>query len=170
MIKFKATLEKFGSKGEKTGWTYIDIPQELADKIKPNTKKAFRVCGKLDAYNFSGASLVPMGEGDFILAINATMRKAIKKQKGDEVMVCMEEDKSSVAISEDLMLCLKEDKKAIKYFESQPKSHQKYYSNWIESAKTVETKAKRIAQTVDACSKGLNYAEMLRANKAKKES
>ncbi|MCD6067173.1 MAG: hypothetical protein K0S33_1999 [Bacteroidetes bacterium] len=167
MIRFKATLEQFREKGEKTGWTYIEIPQELAHRIKPDTKKAFRVKGKLDKYEYSAVSLVPMGEGDFIMAVNAEMRKAIKKQKGDEVVVQMEEDKAPRKISSDLITCLKEDKAAEKYFNSLAPSHQKYYSNWIESAKTPETKAKRIAQTLEACSKQMHYGEMMRANKGK---
>jgi hypothetical protein len=49
-----------------------------------------------------------------------------------------------------------------------PKSHQKYFSNWIESARTESTKAKRIAQAVNALSIGLGYGEMMRMNKISK--
>ena len=52
---------------------------------------------------------------------------------------------------------------ALEYFNSIPLSHRKYYSNWIESAKTEPTKAKRIAQTVTACARRQNYAEMIRS-------
>jgi uncharacterized protein YdeI (YjbR/CyaY-like superfamily) len=168
MIQFKATLQRFEKKGEKTSWTYIEIPQELAQKLKPNNKKAFRVKGKLDAWEYKAVSLIPMGEGDFIMAINGTMRKAIKKQKGDDVVVKMEEDKAPVQLSSDFLACLEEDKAAKKYFLSLPGAHRNYYSKWIESAKTPETKAKRIAMALDACSKQLKYNEMMRANKEKK--
>lgn len=167
MIEFKTTLLKFDKKGEKTGWTYIDIPQELAEKIKSATKKAFRVKGKIDNHAFSSVSLIPMGEGDFIMAINGEMRKAIRKQKDDTVVVKMEEDKAEVQLSADLLACLDDEKRAKNYFNSLPGSHQKYYSRWIESAKTPETKAKRIAQTLEACSKEMSYGEMIRANKGK---
>ena len=39
MISFSATLMKFGQMGEKTGWTYIIVPKELAEKLKPGNKK-----------------------------------------------------------------------------------------------------------------------------------
>ena len=39
MVEFTATLEKFGKKGEKTGWTYIEIPADVAQEIKPGNKK-----------------------------------------------------------------------------------------------------------------------------------
>jgi hypothetical protein len=45
MIKFTATLLKFDKQGEKTGWTYIEIPADLAQKLKPGNKKIFRVKG-----------------------------------------------------------------------------------------------------------------------------
>jgi hypothetical protein len=39
-----------------------------------------------------------------------------------------------------------------------------YYSKWVESAKTIQTKAKRITMTITAMEKNLTYAEMLRLN------
>jgi hypothetical protein len=87
MIKFSTTILRFDSQGEKTGWTYIEVSAALAQKLYPGNKKSFRVKGKLDQYEFEGAALIPMGEGNFILALNSTMRKGIKKQKGDKLMV-----------------------------------------------------------------------------------
>ena len=45
MIHFNAVIKKFNEQGEKTGWTYIEIPEEIASKIKPGYKKSFRVKG-----------------------------------------------------------------------------------------------------------------------------
>ena len=77
MIKFAATILKFDKQGEKSGWTYIIIPSEMAQQLYPQNKKSFRVKGKLDAYAIEGVALIPMGEGDFIMALNAGMRKSI---------------------------------------------------------------------------------------------
>lgn len=93
MISFKALLQKFGSKGEKTAWTYIDIPEKIAQKIKPNCKKSFRVAGKIDNHSIKAIALIPIGEGNFILAVNAEIRKAIKKIHGASVEIHIEEDK-----------------------------------------------------------------------------
>jgi Domain of unknown function (DUF1905)/Bacteriocin-protection, YdeI or OmpD-Associated len=161
-VKFTAKLEKFGQQGEKTGWTYIEIPAKIANKIKADFKKSFRVKGKIDDFAFAAASVLPMGEGDFILPINATMRKKTKKFKGDVVSMQLEEDKAPVKISQDLLDCLAEDKKAKKHFDALPNSHKNYYSKWIESAKTDATKAKRIAMALNGFQKGLTYPEMLR--------
>ena len=79
MISIRAIIKRFDEKGEKTGWTYIEIPSNLAQQIKPGIKKGFRVKGKLDAYEFEGLSLLPMGAGNFILPLNGTIRKFLKK-------------------------------------------------------------------------------------------
>jgi hypothetical protein len=53
------------------------------------------------------------------------------------------------------------------FFKTLPGSHQRYFSKWIDSAKAVETKAKRIAWAVTALSKKQGYAEMLRSHQKK---
>lgn len=167
-VTFTTKLEKFGAQGEKTGWTYIEIPAKIAAKIKPGQKKSFRVKGKIDNYAFKGGNTLPMGEGDFIFAISATIRKKIKKFKGDTVFVELEEDKAPVKFSKDLLDCLAEDKKAKIAWDEIPTSHKNYYSKWIETAKTDATKAKRIAMVLDGLPKGWTFGEMLRASRENK--
>lgn len=169
MVQFTATLKKFNQHGEKSGWTYIDIPAPIASKLKPGYKKSFRVKGKLDHYPIEAVALVPMGGGDFIMAINAAMRKGIGKQKGASVSVTIMEDKKDPAISAALMECLADEPAAFITFNKLPKSHRLYFSKWIESAKTETTKAKRIAQSVTALAAGMQYGEMLRAIKTQKD-
>jgi hypothetical protein len=169
MLQYNATIEKFGKQGEKTGWTYILIPENLAQELFPGNKKSFRVKGKLDKWAFKQLALIPMGEGDFILAINAEIRKKIKKQKGAIVSVQMSLDGSEITLSPDLLECLEDDATAKTYFNKIPGSHQKYYSRWIESAKTVETKAKRIALALKALSRQMDYGSMIREEKAERE-
>ncbi len=169
MIQFNAIIEKFGNMGEKTGWTYILIPEVHAQKLLPGNKKSFRVKGKLDDWTFTQLALIPMGEGDFILALNAGIRKQIKKNQGATVTVKMLVDRSEIEISPDLLECLEEEKAAKAYFNKIPGSHQKYYSRWIESAKTLETKAKRIALAIKALSREMDYGSMIREDKAERE-
>jgi len=38
MICFNTTILKFAEKGEKTGWTYILIPNEISQQINPEQK------------------------------------------------------------------------------------------------------------------------------------
>lgn len=168
MVSFKAIVEKFAEQGEKTGWTFIVVPQQIAEQLKSGHRKSFRVKGKLDSYQIQQVALIPMGEGDFILPLKAEIRKQIGKRKGDTVAVSLAADDSPFLFDEDLMACLEDDPTAISFFKSLPPSHQKYFSKWIESAKTEATKAKRISQTVSAMAKKQTYPEMIRALKTEK--
>ena len=168
MIRFTATIERFRENGDKTGWSYIVIPAKLAQQLKPGNKKSFRVKGKLDKHVIEKTSLLPMGEGDFMLPINAAMRKGTGKKYGDKLEVQMEEDKRQLEIDADLMTCLHDEPEALEFFQSLTGSHQRYFSKWIQDAKTETTRTKRIAQAVNALCKRFGYGEMLRS--LKKES
>ena len=165
MVRFTAIIKKFDRQGEKTGWTYIEIPAAIANTMNSSNKKGFRVKGKLDNYDFSMIALLPMGGGDFIMALNAAMRKAIKKQKGATVQVQMIVDTNEIKPPVELIECLEDEPEALQYFSSLTKGHQNYFTNWIRSAKTDPTKAKRIAATLNALNKKWDFGQMLRAMK-----
>jgi hypothetical protein len=165
MISFTAIIEKFDEKSEKTGWRYITVPAELAEKLKPNNKKSFRVKGKLDDYAIEMTSLLPMGEGNFIIPIGATVRKKLYKQAGDILKVQLALDESEIEMPADFADCLEDAPDAKEQFYKQPGSHRNYYIKWIESAKTIETRSKRIAQAIDGLQKKWDYGQMIRANK-----
>jgi uncharacterized protein DUF1905/bacteriocin resistance YdeI/OmpD-like protein len=170
MVQLTTMMKRFDSQGEKTGWTYIEIPADLAQKLKPGNRKEFKVKGKIDKHAIHRVSLLPMGGGAFIMPVNAAMRKAIGKRHGAMVKVELTEDKSEFIFNSDFIECLQDEPAAFDFFKTLPGSHQRYFSKWIDSAKTEQTKAKRIAQTVTALSKGHGYAEMLRALKKDKEN
>lgn len=165
MIQFNAEIKQFAEQGEKTGWTYIEISSTLSNKLNPGVKKAYRVKGLLDDQTFSGVSLLPMGDGNFILALNAAMRKKIRKVAGASLKVKLQVDETTFEPPAELMECLEDEPKALNHFKSLAGSHQRYFANWINSAKSDVTKARRIALTVNALAKGWNYGEMIRANK-----
>ncbi len=167
MIEFTTTIHRFDKQGEKTGWTYIKISAAQAKKIKPNTKVSFRVKGTLDSFIVKQIALLPMGDGNFIMPFNASMRKGTGKRQGDKIKVSLETDNSEFAFSQDFMDCLHDDPVAYDFFHTLSGSHQKYFSKWIDSAKTAVTKTKRIVMAVTALSKKQGYPEMIRANKGK---
>ena len=169
MVRFTTTIHQFAEQGEKTGWTYIEIPADIAQKLKPGNKKSFRVKGKLDAYPIKKIALMPMGGGKFIMPLNATMRKGIGKKKGAMLKVQIEEDQAPVLVNKELMICLADEPEALKKFIKMPKSHQNYYSKWVETAKTEQTKTKRIALVVNAMHKGMGFADMMRAARQEKD-
>lgn len=162
MVCFTACIKKFAQQGEKTGWTYIEIPAVIAKEINPGSGKSFRVKGKLDDLQIEGIALIPMGGGHFIMALNAKMRKCLFKSKGSLLKVYLEKDDKPLKPSAELMECLNDEPVAQLNFNNLPRSHQNYFSRWIESAKTEATKTKRIAHAVDALTAGIDFGTMLR--------
>lgn len=165
MIEFVATIKKFDKQGEKTGWSYIEVPADLAQKLKKNNKRSFRVKGKLDSYPIKGIALLPMGGGSFIMALNAEMQKAIGKKKGAMVKAKLSEDKEQFILNSDLLACLEDEPRAKAFWLKLPPSHQRYYSKWVDSVKSEEIKVKRITMAVEGMARGLSFGEMLRFNK-----
>ena len=168
MIHFNTFIKKFKQQGEKTGWSYIEIPEETASQINPGNKKSFRVKGTLDHVRIERKSLLPMGEGNFIMPVDASLRKALGKRQGSILRASFELDSREVLINKTFLGCLEDEPVALEFFNSLPGSHRNYFSKWIESAKTEPTMEKRVTMAVIALSRKLGYAEMLRMNKEQK--
>ncbi len=168
MVKFTAVMKQYETHADKTGWTYIEVPAELAQAIKPDNKKEFKVKGLLDRYVLKQVAVLPVGGGDFIIPVNGTMRKAIGKRKGAIVQLQLLEDKSAFIFNSDFLECLADDPAADHFFKTLPGSHQRYFSKWIDSAKTEATRTKRIAQAVSGLAAKMDYGSMIRFNQQKK--
>ena len=162
MITFITTIQKFEKQGEKTGWTYIEIPEAIATQLLPDNKKSFRVKGKLDNFEINGVALLPMGLGNFILALNNVMRKGVGKRKNDTITVQLIFDKVGYELNYEFIECLQDEPLAHSFFNTLAKGHQNYFSKWIESAKTDTTKSKRIAMAINALAKQWDYVTMIR--------
>ena len=165
MVQFSATIKRFKDQGEKTGWTYIDVPLSIASQLVAGNKKGFRVKGKIDDHTYAMVALLPMGGGDFIMTLNASIRKGVRKPVGAVVNVRMSVDKNEIQPPPELIECLEDEPEASAYFKTLTQSHKNYYYNWIHSAKTEPTKTKRIAAAINAFIKGWDFGQMLRALK-----
>jgi len=164
MISFTTLILQFAEQGEKTGWSYIEIPADIAQQLKADNKKSFRVKGMLDGLAVSGLALMPMGGGNFIMALKAEIRKGLHKNAGAMLQVSIEEDKEyKVDIPNDLQECFDFEPEALVFFNSLAKSHREYFIKWIDGAKTNETRARRVINTVNAMLRRLSYNQMLQA-------
>lgn len=151
MVIFTATILQFAEQGEKTGWSYIEVPADIAQKLKPGNKKSFRVKGMLDGLAVEGLALIPMGAGNFIMAIKAEIRKGLRKNAGAMLQVKLEpHDDFKIDMPDELQECFDFEPEALDFFNSLPISHRNYFLKWINDAKTSETRAKRIVNTVNA--------------------
>jgi hypothetical protein len=169
MIKFSTILQKLTSKDEKYGWTVVPVTAKIAQQIKPNNKKTFRVKGTIDNYAIQGVALMPMGNGEFVMPIKADIRKGIKKIHGAKVILQIEEDRSPITLNNDLLECLQDEPAALDFFNTLTPSHKKYFSNWVTDAKTEPTKAKRITACINALAKKWDYGLMIRTLTAERK-
>ncbi|MCC8409673.1 YdeI/OmpD-associated family protein [Mucilaginibacter sp. UR6-1] len=166
MIAFETIILQFAENGDKTGWTYIQVPAHLAAELKPGHKRSFRVKGMLDGLAIAGVALLPQGEGNFIMPVNAQMRKGIRKGEGAMLQVQLQEDKDfKIEVPDDLAECLEYEPEAGEYFYGLTPSHRGYFVKWIDSAKTQPIRDKRIALTVNALMNRWDYGQMIRASR-----
>lgn len=149
LVNKEYILEKYPGKG---GWTYAAIPEVL-----PNPNNPFgwvKVKGTIDGVSIQ-CKLMPTGTGKLFLPVKAAIRKKINKQHGDMVHITLYPDSKPLAIPEEFQTCLADDPIALKFFNTLSEGEQKYYIDWIYSAKKDETKTARIAKTINRLTRNL---------------
>lgn len=144
LVNNEYLLEKSPGKG---GWTFAVIPEILQDKKVPFGWVTVR--GSIDDYEFKNHKLMPMGNGKLFLPLKAAVRKKIKKEAGDYIKVILYKDDSLIEIPAELELCLKDEPLAYETFIQLKNGEQKAFIDWIYSAKKDQTKADRIATTIN---------------------
>lgn len=155
IVNKKYLLEKFEGKG---GWTFARIAE-----IKKNEKSHFgwlKVKGTIDGFELRKYHLAPMGDGKMFLPVKAEIRKKIKKEAGDWVHVLLYADNEPLEVPQEMIDCLLDEPKAYHFFNKLTESEQKFYIDWVYSAKKEETKINRLAKTIDRLAQGLKMYDI----------
>ena len=146
-MKFRATIELAG----KTA-TGIEVPAAVVTKLGSSKKPAVRVTIKGYTYRSTVAS---MG-GRFMLPISAEVREAAGVAARDKVDVDVELDMAprEVTVPPDFAHALNRDVAARRFFEGLAFSNKQRIVIAIASAKTPETRERRIAKAVSSLREG----------------
>lgn len=144
--RFTATLERVG----KTG-TMFQVPFDLEDafgRVRPPVLVTIR--------DHTWRTTPGVYDRVGYVVVNRGVKAATGVDAGDRVRVAMELDTKprTVRVPRDLATALAEDEDAKAAFEKLSFTHKREYVEWIEEAKRPETRARRIAGTVDRVRQG----------------
>jgi hypothetical protein len=146
-MRFRATLELHG----KTA-TGIEVPQNVVEQLGGGKRPPVAVT--INGYTYR-STIAPMG-GRYLVGVNAENRAAAGVQAGDVLDVDIELDTAprEVALPDDLAAALAGAPEVGAVFDRLSYTHRKEWVRWIEEAKRAETRAARVAKTVEALRAG----------------
>jgi len=159
LVDKKYVLEKYPGKG---GWTFVRIPKIFKNKEEKLTWKKVR--GTIDGYEIRKYHIFPIGNNEgLFLPVKAEIRKYSKKKEGDTVHVILYPDNEPLDVPEEMLMCLQDEPDALSFFNAISESEQKFYVQWIYSAKKEETKIDRLAKTINRLQKKLKLYDKEKA-------
>jgi hypothetical protein len=146
-MKFRATVEL----GGKTA-TGIEVPDDVVAALGPGSRPPVTVTVGGHSYR---TTVARMG-GRFLVPLSAENRTAAGVAAGDQVDVAIEPDTAprEVEVPADLTEALAKDDAARATFDGLSYTHRKEWVRWVDEAKKADTRATRLAKTVEALHAG----------------
>ena len=146
-MKFRAELQRAG--GNATGF---EVPQEIVDGLGGGGHP--KVVATVNGYEFR-SSIAKMG-GSYWLGVSAERREAAGVAGGDVLDVNVELDTAerTVSVPEDLAAALERNPAAKSFWDGLSFSNKQWHVLQVEGAKTAETRARRVAKSVEMLADG----------------
>ncbi len=140
-ISFHGVLAEAGG-----GGALVELPSAAIAALGD----AKRVRGTLNGVGFA-SNTMPMGGGRLCLGVHKATRLAAGAAFGDEVAVTMRVDDAPrvVELPAELHEALAADPGARAVFDGLAFTHRREYATWVAEAKRPETRARRVAQTME---------------------
>jgi len=150
-IEFKVILMK-AQDSQATG---IIAPKQVVDFFA--TRGRVPVRGTINGYAFR-SSLMPMG-GCHMMGVNKSMREGAGVKAGDTLDVMMERvlEERTVEAPAQLKRALAKHRKAQANWDKMSYSHKKEIARWIAEAKQEETRARRLAKSMEILKMGTKW-------------
>ncbi len=146
------TLARFPGKG---GWTYAPVGV-LAGKPKTHFG-VLKVRGRMDEVVLDACHLMPMGQGQRFLPVNAALRKQLGKQAGDIVQLQLfaVEDVAEPGIAlADFIECLAEVPAALRAFQELGPTQQQAWLRWVNEVRTDQQQISRVESALVQLAQG----------------
>ena len=146
-MRFRATVEL----GGKTA-TGIEVPEDVVAALGSGSRPAVTVTIGGHAYRTTVARM----SGRFLVPLSAENRTAAGVAAGDQVDVeiALDSGPREVTVPDDLAAALAHDDTARATYDGLSYTHRKEWVRWIEEAKKAETRATRLAKTVESLRAG----------------
>ena len=146
-MKFAATIELSG----KTA-TGIAVPPEVVEALGSGKRPPVRVTIRDYTYR---STVAPMG-GRFMIPISAEVRQNAGVAAGDIIDVDLELDSEprELSIPPDFAQALDSEPDARRFFDQLSNSNKKWHVQSIDSAKSAETRQRRIEKSVGLLREG----------------
>ena len=129
--------------------TGLPVPAEVVEQLRAGKRVAVVVT--IGGYSYR-TTVAPMA-GEFFVPLAAEHREAAGVSAGQEIDVdiAVDDQPREVVVPEDVAAALGEARAG---FDALAYSHRKEWVRWVEGAKKPETRANRVAKTVEAIRAG----------------
>jgi hypothetical protein len=146
-MRFHTTILQAG----KTA-TGIEIPDEIVSALGAGRRPAIKVT----INGFTYRSTVAVMGGAYMVGVNAENREGAHVKGGDEVDVDIELDTAprEVSVPAELAAALDAEPAARRTFDGLSNSNKSWHTYQVETAKTEETRQRRIARSIEALREG----------------
>ncbi len=148
VLRFEARLVR-DPKAAKTSFWTLNIPKVVGKKLRGVTK----VEGTINGHPFR-AALEPNASGGNSLRVNKAMREGARAGAGDTVKLAILGPEPEPTAPPDVQVAFGSSDKAKTLWEDLTAIGRRDWIRWIESAKTPETRARRVGRTVEQLSAG----------------
>ncbi len=147
VVRFEAKLFKQNNR------LVLPIPAAEAAKLRDMQT----VEGMINTQRFR-AALIPQEDGSWVLPVNAAMQRGSGASAGDTVSVAVLGPEPDPLPPQDLQAEFDMSPEAVANWEQLTMLGKRDWIRWIEDTKSPETRARRVARTVEQLSKGKRRA------------
>lgn len=149
VFRFKARLVRHPKAARTAHSTLLNVPKVISKKLRRMTK----VEGTINGHPFR-AELEPNPSGGSSLRVNKAMRNGAGADAGDTVKLAILGPEPAPTVPADLRVALAASQKAKTMWKNLTPGGRRDWIRWIVSAKTLETRARRVTRTVEQLASG----------------